>query len=274
MKFPALLHGPGPRVRRDAKKVITRLKRGCTIVEAFDELGGFIEVRPMPGWILLEYTHTPYESFHLYAVLHRLRERYWETLLNPFDDALFEALISTDWGVAMLLCEPGGEFFGPHERTLASGRYHRFLDMVVQHWPVFTGLNERWSRSGFNGSWNPLDISYTLINVLHACNIDNDTIVANAHLGLPELLRRYPPEPEKYVPPDGRLPPMPITDETEREAFRAELIERYRGFVDMFPGDVEMLGGLRRGADEVVIARGFDPADLDPYWNDRPENKH
>lgn len=272
MKFPALLHGLGPRVRRDAKKVITRLKRGRTIIEAFDELGGFIEVAPTPGWILLEYTHTPYESFHLYAVLHHLREYRWETLLDSLDDALFEALVSTDWGVAMLLCEPAGVFFGPHDRMLATGRYRRFLDLAVQHWHVFTALDERWSRSGFNGSWNPLDISYTLINVLHRCNIDNDTIVANRHLGLPELLRRYPPEPEKYVPPQHDVRVL-VTEEEKREAAREHYATNYREIVELFDLTPAQLRQIRLGNDELARAEGLDPATLDPYWHDRPEHK-
>lgn len=272
MKLPAMLFGPGPRVRRDAKKVITRLKRGRTIIEAFDDLGGLTDVEQADGPILLSYTHTPYPSFHLYAVLHRLRERYWETLVNPFDDALFEALIGTEWGVAMLLCEPGGEFFGPHERTLASGRYHRFLDAVLSHWPAFEAVGKCWGLTGFTFTANPLEASYTLINVLHACNIDNDTIVAHAHLGLPELLRRYPPEPEKYVPPQHNVQVL-RTEEERLDFTRSAYATYYRQIIEDFDMTPKQLASTRAGYDAALQADGLDPALIDPYWHQRPEQK-
>lgn len=269
MKLPTLFYGTGRETRRAADKVITRL-RGCRpIIEVVDELGGLIDVDDRPGLILLGGRAQPGHHFRLYRVLSLLRDNYWTTVFDPVDDALFDALVETEWGVAMMLCTAGRMFFINHEATLSKDRYRRFLDAAVRHWPAFEAAAPRWSRSGYNSAGRPLDESINLVHILQACDIDNNTIRADAHLGLPEFLRRHPPRPEQYVP---QIPDIRVlrTEEEKRESIREGFALNYRQIVEDFDLSESDLRQVRQGTDRMARAEGFDPAELDPYWHQRP----
>lgn len=269
MKLPAVLYGHGRRTRREAKKAISRLQKGRTIIDAIDEFGGLIEVEGHPGLIILDHTRLDGDHFHLYQVLWLLREHHWETLLDPLDDALFDALVETEWGVAMMMCSAARVFFLNHEVTTAKRRHRRFLEAAVRHWSAFEGVGARWAWTGHTWPGRLLDVSENLNHVLQWCDIDNDTIVADAHLGLPEFLRRHPPVPEQYVPPTSSIQVL-RTDEEKREAARERLTDSYRQLVDDFDYSPRQLDELRRITDDLARADSFDPAELDPYWHQRP----
>lgn len=269
MKLPALLYGTGAATRREANKVISRLRQRRSIIEIVDELGGLVDVDDRPGLIILEGNALPGLHFRLYRVLSLIANNHWEAVFNPIDDALFDALVETGWGVAMMLCTAGRMFFVNHEVTLKKDRYRRFLDAAVHHWPAFEAASPRWSRTGYNHAGRPLDESMNLLHILQACNIETAVIRADAHLGLPEFLRRHPPEPEKYVQP---VPSIRVlrTDEEKRESIRAGFALNYRQIVEDFEISESDLRQIRRDTDRMARAEGFDPAELDPYWHQRP----
>lgn len=269
MKLPAFLYGRGRDARRETRKIITRLRRGQTLPEAVDELGGLIEVAEHPGWVILggpSQLAGARDGFHLYRLLAELEERHHDEILEPHEEALFESLISREWGVALLMSSRGSYFVLNHEKTLANGRYHRLLDAACEHWPAFESIGPRWSESGSQLD-RPLPCSRTLEIVLLRCNIPFEVIQAEQQLGLPELLRRHPPEPEKYTPPSA--PPQPRTAEEKRAWFISTYSDYYRSLVEDFDLPPKHLRSTRELYDEDVLAEGLDPADLDPYWNQR-----
>lgn len=269
MRLPALLYGTGRETRRRANKVITRLKQGHSVIDVVDELGGLIEVEDHPGLIILDCTRIGGDHFHLYQALWLLREHHWETLLGPLDDALFDELVETEWGVAMMMCSAARVFFLNHELTTAKRRHRRFLEAAVRHWPAFEGVGARWAWTGHTWPGRLLDVSENLNHVLQWSDIDNDTIRADAHLGLPEFLRRHPPRPEDYVP---QIPNVRVlrTDEEKREAARETYVDYYQQIVEDFDLSPRELEEARADYDKFAQAEGFDPAELDPYWHERP----
>lgn len=269
MKLPAVLYGHARRTRRGAKKAISQLLEGRSTVETINDFGGLIDVADHPGLIILDYTQIDGDHFHLYQVLRLLRDHHWDTVLGPLNDTLFDALVETEWGVAMMMCSAGRVFFLGHEAATAKRRHHRFLEAAVRHWPAFESVGERWTWTAHTWPGRPLDVSDNLNHVLQWCNIDNDTIVADAHLGLPEFLRRHPPTPEQYVVPTPSIQVL-RTDAEKREAARKRLADSYRQLVDDFEFSPRQLEELRQITDGLARADSFDPAEIDPYWHQRP----
>lgn len=269
MKLPAVLYGHTRKTRREAKKVIAQLLAGRSIVETIDDFGGLVDVADHPGLIILDYTQVGGEHFHLYQVLRLLRDHHWDIVVGPLNDALFDALVETDWGVAMMMCSAGRVFFLGHEVTTAKRRHRRFLEAAVRRWPAFEGVGARWAWTGHTPPGRPLEVSDNLNHVLQWCDIDHHTIVADAHLGLPELLRRHPPAPERYVAPTPTVQVL-RTDEDKHEAARERNVDCYRQLVEDFAFTPRQLVEALRITDEQVRAEGFDPAELDPYWHQRP----
>lgn len=272
MKLPAFLYGRGRDARRETKKVITRLRRGLTLPEAVDDLGGLLDVDDHPGWIILGGPNpvaSARDGFHLYRLLVELEERHREDLLEPLKATLFESLIARDWGVALLLSSRGSYFVWNHENTLANGRYHRLLDAACAHWPAFEAVGPRWSENGSQLD-RPLPCSRTLEIVLLRCNIPFETIQAERHLGLPELLRRHPPEPESFHRP-ASSPARFANEEEQRAALRKSFIETYDLLVEIHRPGSKKLARARARTDAEARQDGFDPADLDPHWHQRPQ---
>lgn len=269
MKLPAVLYGHARKTRREAKKVISRLQEGCTIIEAIDDFGGLIEVEGNPGFIILDYSQLGGDHFHLYQVLWLLREHHWDALLGPMNDTLFDALVETEWGVAMMMCNAGRVFFLNHEVATAKRRHRRFLEAAVGRWPAFERFEDRWTWTGHSWPGPLLRVSDNLKHVLQWCDIANDTIVADAGFGLPEFLRRHPPAPEHNVP---QIPDIRVlrTDKEKAEAARETYTDCYRQIVEDFELSPRDLEESRRDYDKFARAEGFDPAELDPYWHQRP----
>ncbi len=271
MKLPAFLYGRGRDAHRETKKVMTRLRRGLALADAVADLGGLVDVVDKPGGLILE-GPTPVTGartgFHLYRPLQVLQEHHRQELFEPLEDDLFDSLVTCEWGVAILLSDWARIFFLDHQGALADGRYRRFLDAAVEHWPAFEDIGLRWSQSGFELG-RPLACSKTLVLVLMRCNIPVDTINAEQHLGLPELLHRHPPEPENFEAPDGG-PAQPRTDEEKRAWFIDTYSDYYRSLIEDFQMSPDDLETTRARYDQAVRAHSLDPAELDPYWNQRP----
>ncbi len=272
MKLPALLYGRGRDAHRETKKVMTRLRRGLTLADAVADLGGLVEVADKPGGLILE-GPSPVTGartgFHLYRLLQVLQEHHRQALFEPLEGDLFDALVACEWGVAVLLSDWARIFFLNHQSALANNRYRRFLDAAAEHWPAFEGIGLRWSQSGFELG-RPLACSQTLVLVLMQCNIPIETINAERHLGLPELLRRHPPEPEAYHPP--KCQPATFASEEEKQAvLRKNFIEIYGLLAEIHGPRSKKLARERARTDAEARRDGFDPADLDPHWTERPE---
>lgn len=268
MKLPAFLYGRGRDARCETKKIITRLRRGLALPEAVDDVGGLIEVEDNPGWIILggpDPVGGSRDGFHLYRLLVELQEHHYDDLVQPLENELFETLVTREWGVALLLSSRGRLFVSNHAQALANGRYHRLLDAACEHWPAFEAVGPRWSASG-SQLGRPLPCSRTLEIVLLRCNISYEAIQAGHDLGLPELLHLNPPEPEKYEPPRRDVQTATI----ER---RARIIEGYRILYRRL-GEHRLptheAKARRLTYDRDLRAKGLDPADVDPYWHQRP----
>lgn len=273
MKLPALLYGRGRDAHRETKKVMTRLRRGMTLSEAVEDLGGLVEVEDKPGGLVLE-GPSPVTGartgFHLYRLLQVLQEHHRQTLFEPLEGDLFDALVTCEWGVAVLLSDWARIFFLNHEMALADRRYLRFLDAAVTHWLAFEGIGPRWSPSGFDLG-RPLACSRTLVLVLMRCNIPVETIDAERHLGLPELLRRHPPRPEAYQQPDSR-PRTFANEEEQRAVLRTNFVEIYELLTETHRPSSQKLARERARVDTAARRDGFDPAQLDPHWHERPDS--
>ncbi len=274
MQLPAFLYGRGRDARRETKKIVTRLRRGLALPEAVDDVGGLIEVEDNPGWIILggpDPVGGSRDGFHLYRLLVELQEHHYADVVQPLESELFEALVTREWGVALLLSSRGRLFVSNHAQTLACGRYQRLLDAACQHWPAFEAVGPRWSASGSQLD-RPLPCSRTLEIVLLRCNIPFETIQAERHLGLPDLLRRHPPEPEKYEPPELTLKTF-ASDEDQRAALRASFVETYGLLTESYRPSSKRLARERARTDSEARQDGFDPADLDPHWHERPSTE-
>jgi hypothetical protein len=166
MRVPAVQFGDWPIVRKRMRSIVTRIKRGESIVAVMTE-DGMIDVNEHPGMMMMGGTMLAgRENFHCFMPWLPL----WQTLLDSRAKtppppgamaAIFEESLTVSWGVLGLLS------FENQMWIARPDRFQPFLNAVISVWDEFDTVGSRYV-AGMQGEslWSiPNNLHYILANL-------------------------------------------------------------------------------------------------------------
>lgn len=176
MLIPTTLFGLYRDVKSRCRKLVKRLEAGETWQETVgsDEL---VDTMDDPGMIVLagpEPLLNIYPHFHCYVLLYLLIEsRFENRLTHEIENAIFNASLSTAWGVLGLISPQNvGWFVHPVKiytlQQWQSIRFRPFLSACLQHWDTLYDEEARYTLGSTVGAdlWSiPSNLKYVLANM-------------------------------------------------------------------------------------------------------------
>src|SRR5690606_11136550 len=143
MKLPASLYGRYKDVKREGRRMVTKLRRGVPWAEL---AGDMIDTRGVPGMIFVDGPPTGGglgEHFHMYVPARAIDDAIPHRLPLDAFVTLFEPAIATLWGFIALLGQ-SYPFLRPVEHK------KRYLHALVRYWDELDAEGERYSTGA---SW-------------------------------------------------------------------------------------------------------------------------
>ena len=175
MLVPAVQYGDWAIVKKRMRRIVTRIKRGESIVGVMTE-DGMLDVGAHPGMMMMGgIMLSGWTSFHCFVPWKRL----WEDLMADVAamDAIFQESLTVSWGVLGLLAFENKPWFYSGEE-----RFEPFLAAALRVWDELDAVGPRYF-DGVQGQslWTlPSSLHYVLGN-----------------MGVPHDLLRAP------LPPEG-----------------------------------------------------------------------
>jgi hypothetical protein len=168
------------------RKIVTRIKRGESIVEVMTE-DGMLDVAKHAGMVIAGGTvHTGWTNFHCFVPWRPLVDALWDIRV-PSDLALeakiFDESLRVPWGVLGLLTHDSQVWF------LDEARFQPFLDAVIRAWDEFDSIGPRYFSSVQGTTlWSiPNNLHYVLANM----GVPHDLLRAPLPADGPRGLLRY-----------------------------------------------------------------------------------
>ena len=175
MLVPAVQYGDWAIVKKRMRSIVTRIKRGASIVSVMTE-DGLLDVGAHPGTMMMGGpVLAGGRDFHCFMP--------WQPLWldSPADvgvmDAIFQESLSVSWGVLGLLAFENTPWFYSHEE-----RFEPFLAAAIRVWDELDAVGPRYDNGipGQSLGMPPTSLHYVLGN-----------------MGVPHDLLRAP------LPPEG-----------------------------------------------------------------------
>ena len=190
MRVPAVQYGDWSVVRKRMRRIVTRVKRGESIVAVMTE-DGMLDVGEHPGMMMMGgIMLSGWTNVHCFMPWLPL----WQTLIDSRAktpappgamEAIFQESLSVSWGVLGLLSFENRLWVYPKER------YHPFLHAVLAAWDELNAVGPRY---------------FVAVQGKDLWSIPNNLHFVLANMGVPHELLRVPLPPEgprallKYVP--------------------------------------------------------------------------
>lgn len=164
MLLPAVQYGDWSAVKKRMRKIVTRIKRGESIVDVMTE-DGMLDVANHAGMVIVGgLVHTGWTNFHCFVPWRPLRDALWDIRVTP-DPALqakiFDESLRVPWGVLGLLSHESQVWF------FDEARFEPFLHAAIAAWDEFDSIGPRYF-SAVQGTtlWSiPNNLHYVLANM-------------------------------------------------------------------------------------------------------------
>jgi hypothetical protein len=172
--LPAVQYGDWRDVKKRMRKIVSRIKRGESIVEVMTE-DGMLDVANHPGMVIVAgIAHTGWTNFHCFVPWRPLVDALWDMRVAS-DLALrakiFDESLRVPWGVLGLLSYESQVWF------LDETRFQPFLDAVIDAWDEFDSIGPRY---------------FTAVQGKTLWSIPNNLHYVLANMGVPHDLLRAP----------------------------------------------------------------------------------
>jgi hypothetical protein len=172
--LPAVQYGDWRDVKKRMRKIVTRIKRGESIVEVMTE-DGMLDVAKHPGMVIVAgMTHTGWTNFHCFVPWKPLVDALWDMRVAS-DLALrakiFDESLRVPWGVLGLLSYESQVWF------FDEARFQPFLDAVIGAWDELDSIGPRY---------------FTAVQGKTLWSIPNNLHYVLANMGVPHDLLRAP----------------------------------------------------------------------------------
>jgi hypothetical protein len=188
MLLPAVQYGPWSVVKKRMRTVISQLKRGEELGEVMTR-DGMLDTSDHPGMLVLAgITTGPMPNFHCFMPW----KKAWDALFDlrttltspaPIEDAIFEALLQTPWGILGLLSWENRPWLNP------TPRHEPFLRAALAVWSELDAVGARYCAA-VQGEplWSvPNNLHYVLANV----GVPTEILSAPLPAEGPRALLRY-----------------------------------------------------------------------------------
>ncbi len=175
MLLPAVQYGDWAIVKKRMRSIVTRIKRGASIVSVMTE-DGMLDVGAHPGLMMMDGpVLAGGRDFHCFVPWQQL----WQDLVADLGamDAIFQESLSVSWGILGLLASANTPWFYSGEE-----RFEPFLAAAIRVWDELDAVGPRYF-DGVQGQ-----SLWTLTGSLHY-------VLGN--MGVPHDLLRAP------LPPEG-----------------------------------------------------------------------
>ena len=180
MLLPAVQYGDWRDVKKRMRKIVTRIKRGESIIDVMTE-DGMLDVAKHPGMVLVGgFMHTGWTNFHCFVPWKPLGDALVDIRVESdptLEAKIFHESLRAPWGVLGLLSFDNQPWFYGNEAW-----YQPFLEAAVRVWDELDAVGSRYHIAVQGQSlWSiPNSLHYVLAN-----------------LGVPHDLLRAP------LPPEG-----------------------------------------------------------------------
>ena len=180
MLLPAVQYGDWRDVKKRMRKIVTRIKRGESIVDVMTE-GGMLDVAKHPGMVLVGgLMHAGWTNFHCFVPWKPLGDALRDIRATPdpaLEAKIFNESLRVPWGVLGLLSFDNQPWFYGHEEW-----YEPFLEAALSVWNELDAVGSRY---------------YIALQGQRLWSIPNSLHYVLANMGVPHDLLRAP------LPPEG-----------------------------------------------------------------------
>lgn len=187
MLLPAVQYGDWRDVKKRMRKIVTRIKRGESIVDVMTE-DGMLEVTNHPGMVIVGGLMTGgWTNFHCFVPWKPLGDALRDIRVTPdpaLEAKIFQESLRVIWGVLGLLAFDNQSWFYGHEE-----RYEPFLEAAIGAWSELDAVGSRYFIAVQGQSlWSiPNSLHYVLANM----GVPHDLLRAPLPTDGPRGLLRY-----------------------------------------------------------------------------------